>query len=559
MRFSGTESNTLEFKAEIPLNNQIVKTAIALCNTNGGRIVLGVADDGRIVGLSDRDIEESMERLDTAIFDACMPHILPKLYAQRLGEKTVLIIEISEGMNKPYYLNVEGVDKGTYIRLGRHTVHAPPEIIQELTWKSKGIDFEKMPVFDARLDDLENASIEHFIKNRKNAGVAILDDQTLKSYGLISYDQSKKYPSVAGLLLFGKKPQSFFSESMIICSHFKGQSGRETIATVDCEGTLFNQFKQAFEFITNRLYKSFTIKNLEREEKLEIPEVAIREALLNMIVHRNYHLKSPSKIAIYEDRVEFFSPGRFPGPFLPENVLSGITYLRNPAICKVLREANYIEKLGSGFIAIFSAYEEYGLEAPKIIDGGDYVKCILPRTQQKNCNDATLNDREKVFALLNVHKEITTKDVIIGLSVSSSTALRRLNEMVYEGFIQRMGNKRNIRYGLNKITMKIERMQWTQGGEELSIRCSIAPVTVEVNLVFTKNTISDHFFNLNGKRKEHAESIMKKIISENSEVFKNIVIKKLNAINRSLGLLQNIQVNPDDFGRKDYREHEGSG
>lgn len=450
MRFPETESNTLELKRDLPLNNQIVKTAIAFCNTNGGKIVVGVADGGRVVGLSDLAIEGATEKLEESIFDSCSPHIIPKLYAQRFGEKTVLIIEISEGMNKPYFSHSEGVDKGTYIRLGSHTVPASPEIIQELKWQSKGIDFEKTPVFGARLDDLNNELIETFIKNRKNLGVATLNEQVLKSYGLISYDQSKKYPSVAGILLFGKEPQLHFSESMIICSEFKGNSGRETIATIDCEGTLFDQFKQAFNFVTSRLHKSFTIKGLEREEKLEIPEVAIREALLNMIVHRNYHMKSPSKIAIYENRVEFFSPGRFPGPFLIENVRSGITYLRNPAICKVLREANYIEKLGSGLIAIFDSYEEYGLEMPQLIDGGDYVKCILPREKKKLGNEK-IGDNERILELFGTHKEITVKDVERKIAVSSSTALRRLNEMVEQGIIGRAGEKRGVRYRKSNV------------------------------------------------------------------------------------------------------------
>lgn len=212
MRFPETESVSLELKLDLPQNNQIVKTAIAFCNTHGGKIVVGVADGGRIVGLPDFIIEEATERLEESIFDSCSPHIIPKLYAQRFAEKTVLIIEISEGMNKPYFLHSDGIEKGTYIRLGRHTVPASPEIIEELKWQSKGIDFEKIPVFGARLDELDNKSIENFIKNRRNTGLTTLNEQTLKSYSLISYDQSKKYPSVAGILLFGKE-QSFPMES----------------------------------------------------------------------------------------------------------------------------------------------------------------------------------------------------------------------------------------------------------------------------------------------------------------------------------------------------------
>ena len=104
-----------------------------------------------------------------------------------------------------------------------------------------------------------------------------------------------------------------------------------------------------------------------------------REALLNAIVHRNYHIKAPIKIAIYENRVEIFSPGQFPGPLDPKNLKTGITYLRNPAICKILRESGYVEKLGSGLITIFESYEKRNLEDPIVIEGENYIKCILPR------------------------------------------------------------------------------------------------------------------------------------------------------------------------------------
>lgn len=449
-RFPLSESNIVELKRSLPLKDQIVKTSIAFCNTYGGKIIIGVEDNGQIIGLTDHALEEAMETLEESIFNSCAPHIIPKFMVQRFDDKSVLMIEISEGMNKPYYRRSEGIDKGTYIRMGRHTVQATPEIIQELKWQSGGIDFEKTAISSAHIEDLDSRAIETFLKNRKNSGITNLSEETLKSYALISYDQSKKYPSVAGLLLFGLQPQFYFSEAMIICSHFQGNSGREAIATVDCEGTLFSQFKQAFSFITSRLYKSFTISGLKRQEKLEIPEVAIREALLNLIVHRNYHTKAPSKIAIYDDRVEFFSPGEFPGPFLIENLRSGITYLRNPAICKVLREANYIEKLGSGFITIFDSYEEYGLEMPQIINGGNFVKCILPRKKQSTKTNADVNDTTKIFALFTSCKEITVKDVESTLSVSPSTAIRRLNQMIAEGTIQRIGQKRNVRYRLNR-------------------------------------------------------------------------------------------------------------
>jgi ATP-dependent DNA helicase RecG len=446
MRYPEPESGTVELKREVPNNTQIFRTIIGFCNSHGGKLVIGVTDDRNIIGLSEKTIEDAMEMIDKAIFDACSPHIIPRLYVQRFGEKAVLIVEVSEGMNKPYYRRSEGIESGVYIRLGRHTVRATSEIIQELKWQSSGIDFERLPVFQATLEDLDEASIQNFLKNRKNHGSAGIDDRILVSYNIVSYDQSRKYPSTLGILLFGRNPQLYFSEAMIICSHFSGNQGREALATIDCEGNLFNQFQQAFDFIKQRIYRSFTIKHLKRSETLEIPEVAVREVLLNIIVHRNYHIKAPAKIAIYDDRIEFFSPGQFPGPISIENLRVGITYLRNPAICKILREAKYVEKLGSGFITLFESYEKKGLKMPQVIEGDNYVKCILPRVKEKTILHKEDSDLIKIKELFNISHEITVRDVIQKLSISKPTAVRRLNDMIKKGLIERVGHTKNICY-----------------------------------------------------------------------------------------------------------------
>lgn len=445
MRYPESESSTLEFKREWPKNEQIVKTAIGFCNQYGGRIILGISDDRSVIGLSDSEIERALESVETSIYDACAPHIIPRVYAQRIGDKTLLVIEISEGMNKPYYRRSEGKQNGTYIRLGRHTLKATKEIIQELEWQTRGIDYERTPVYQATKDDLDLDRVQYFLNNRRNDGATKVNEQNLLSYSLITYDHSKCYPTVLGLLLFGRRPQNYFSEAMIICSHFQGVSGREAIATVDCEGDLFNQFKQAFAFIKERLYSSFTIKALKREQQLEIPEEAIREALLNIIVHRNYHIKAPSKIAIYDDRVEFFSPGQFPGPISIDNLKGGITYLRNSATCKVLREAGYIEKIGSGFITIFSSYDKAGLKSPTVVEGENYIKCTLPRSIAKIEKEDT-NDCEAILEHIRTSGSATITDIAQLLSVSRTTAVRRLNDMIDKGLIKRVGQTKAVRY-----------------------------------------------------------------------------------------------------------------
>ena len=196
----------------------------------------------------------------------------------------------------------------------------------------------------------------------------------------------------------------------------------------------------AFAFILKHLHHSFIIRGKKREEKLEIPEIAIRETLLNAIVHRNYHIQAPVKIAIYDNRIEIFSPGDFPGPINTSNLLSGLTYIRNPGIGKIFRQAKYIEKLGSGFNNLFHSYENWGLKPPEVIEGENYIKCILPREKLKGLPGSDgANEEEKILNLFNQMEELTISDIITMLGIARATAGRRLSNLVKALKLKKIG------------------------------------------------------------------------------------------------------------------------
>ena len=122
--------------------------------------------------------------------------------------------------------------------------------------------------------------------------------QAWVAYNLAVENQARLFPTVGGILLFNSHPQKWLPEAFIICSTFAGRSGRTVLSTQDAVGPLFSQFDIAFEFIVSSLKKSFTIKGKHREEKYELPLVAVREALVNAVVHRNYALPAPIKVAV---------------------------------------------------------------------------------------------------------------------------------------------------------------------------------------------------------------------------------------------------------------------
>ena len=446
MKFPDSESSTLELKQEMPKNDQIVKTVIGFCNQNGGKLVVGVTDKGNIIGIPSEEAADAIESLSKAIYDASTPPILPLVYTQTINDKTLLVIEVSSGTNKPYYRKSEGLEKGTYVRLGPITLRASADLIEELKWQARGKCYDMMPVYGSTENDMDQEKIKEFIRSRKTEKKAKISQELLRSYYLITQEYAHIYATTAGVLLFGNQPQHFFTEAMIICTHFKGIEGRDALASIDCNGTLFDQFERAFDFIISRLSKSFTIEGPRRKEILEIPQNAIREALLNMIVHRNYHQKSPSKIAIYQNRIEFFSPGTFFGPMNSQNLKLGLSFIRNAAICKAFREADYIEKMGSGFITIFKTYEERSLKTPSVVEGEGFVKCILPRELLDKSVQTKSDELEPILALFDVAKEITISDVTKHLGLARTTAGRRLETLIKLRKIKKKGKGRGTVY-----------------------------------------------------------------------------------------------------------------
>ena len=147
MKYPEKESHTLEFKSSLPKSDQIIKTVIGFCNQAGGRLILGVSDDGKIIGIEEEDAMKWMEWLEYSIYQATTPPIIPKILLQRIGGKLILVLKVSSGMNKPYYIKNEGLERGTYVRFGRSTLRATSDMIEELRWQGRGLSFDVMPIY----------------------------------------------------------------------------------------------------------------------------------------------------------------------------------------------------------------------------------------------------------------------------------------------------------------------------------------------------------------------------------------------------------------------------
>jgi ATP-dependent DNA helicase RecG len=272
-------------------------------------------------------------------------------------------------------------------------------------------------------------------------------EELMFHYKILIKEHQRIYPTMGGILLFGKRPQDFLGESYLIGSHFKGISGRDALATRDFTKTLFDQYEECLSFLVSRLNRQFLIRGAgPRMEQLEIPEEALREVLLNAIVHRDYFLPGPTKVAIFDDRIEIFSPGTFPGPLNSVNLEMGLTYIRNFLISRIFRETGYIEKLGTGFLTLFRVYREENLPPPIVMEGPGFVKCILPRRTLTYKAEARELPEQQLMKLFLMTDEIRAYDVMHFLSVSRATATRILTKLVQQGIIMKIGRGGATRY-----------------------------------------------------------------------------------------------------------------
>lgn len=454
MKYPELESASIEWKREIPANDQIIKTIVGFCNLYGGKLIIGIDNDGTIIGLEEEEIQKTLEYLNLAVYQASMPPIIPNIYTQNIEGRIIIIIEISAGMNKPYFIKSLGLEQGTYIRLGRSTVRASATMIDELRLTAQGKIYDKMPLYQATQQDLNTEKIQEFLSKRAEKKKAITQQDALYAYHFVVNEQAQTYPTVAGILLFGKQPNFFFSEARIMCAHFPGNEIKDrAIASRECTGTLLEQFDDAFNFVLSRLNYSWIIEGTRRKEILEIPREALREALINALVHRNYHLQAACKIAIFDNRIEIFSPGNFPGPLNQQNLRNGYTFLRNVAIAAAFRELGVVESFGIGFQKIFSLYEEMNLRTPQVIEDANFVKCILPRGKEAilprpQQTTGITEELQEILRFFDLASEITLTEIMQRLHIPRTTATRRIKTLIEQRRLKKIGEGKRTRYRL---------------------------------------------------------------------------------------------------------------
>lgn len=390
--FSG-ESKNVEYKVAVPdKSEKYMKTVVAFANTQGGRLVIGVDDKThRAVGVDSNSLFPIMDALANAISDSCEPQIIPDIELQTVDGKTVIVITVEAGKNRPYYIKSKGKEKGTYIRVAGTSRTAYPEKIRELEMEGARISWDELTCVGYEVTEEATRRLCCDIENfRKKAGLSEHEvrKEQLFNWKILKKSDDEVLASNAYVLL----TSDYFPFSKTQCAVFKGTDRTVFLDKREYTGPIYKQIESAVDFVLRNIRLGATIDGLVRRENYELPVEAIREMIINAHCHRNLLDESCIQVAVYDDRLEVTSPGGLYNGLTYEEVMSGHSKIRNKLIANIFSQMGLVEAWGSGIRRILSVAKEYGLPIPAVEVFDDMFRVNLFRNVQDNGNNSGFRD-----------------------------------------------------------------------------------------------------------------------------------------------------------------------
>ena len=364
------EGKTLEYKRNTDSLLPILKSVIAFANTAGGIILLGVEDNGAIVGVDNP--ARVQEQLANSIANRIKPQLIPDFNVTVIEKKSIISLQIEHG-HGPYYLSDKGLEKSVYIRMGNSNHLAGPEVVEELKRMGNYASFDKTPCDNVAESDLDMDRIKSIYSKRGRS----IDAEKLISIGILTKKGRHIVATNGGVILFALPHirERYFPYAEVRCARFKGTSRSEFIDRLNIDGGILSAIDEAAKFIRRNTKMAGKFGAMRRRDIPEYPVDGIREALTNALVHANYEVSgSRVFVAIYDDRLEIQNPGiMLPGMSI-EQFKAGVSRIRNPVIARAFGELELMEEWGSGYKRIKDACEEGGYPMPKWEEFGSALR-----------------------------------------------------------------------------------------------------------------------------------------------------------------------------------------
>ncbi len=447
------ESGNVEFKENLPeKSTEYMKTVVAFANGSGGKIIFGIADKTReVVGFDNEDVFKKMDAIANAVSDSCAPAIIPDITAQTIDGKTVIVVEVCEGRQRPYYIRALGREGGVYVRVAGTTRPADESMIKELLFEGSSRHFDQalcagLAVTDDEIDDLCNAMKEQAVRNAhtesQKASVRAVGRQQLLSWGILLERDGKTYPTNAFAILTGCGGLHAVTQ----CGVFKGTTKEIFVDRREYAGPLWEQLEEAYQYVLRNIHLGAIFKGLYRQDVYEIPPDAIRELIINAMVHRSYLDHGMIQVAVYDDRLEITSPGKLPMGQTIERMKEGYSKIRNEALAYAFLYMNLIEHWGSGIPRIIARVKAAGLREPEFL-GGDVDLRINIYRSLNEADSAVINATNNANDTENGVNE--ANNATINATNNANGTENGVNE-AESGTINAMNNANGTENGVNE-------------------------------------------------------------------------------------------------------------
>ena len=426
------ESSLVELKRE--LNKDFKKEIIAFANTDGGEIFVGIDADGSVFGIDDS--EAVMEQIGSMIRDGIKPDLTAYSSIDSFSEegKSIVRVAILRGTKRPYHLTDKGLkSSGVFIRHGVSSVPASDEMIRQMLKESDGVHYDQSRSVQ---QELTFAYAKDYFKK---SGLEFSDDKK-RSLGLIDEDG---YFTNAALLLSDQCPHS------IKCAVYEGVGKTKFKLRKEFYGSVLKQMDEAYDFLDLNNNLNSVLDGLKRVDYPDYPKYALREALMNTIVHRDYDYTGSTIINIFDNRIEFVSLGGLVKGITMDDILGGVSQPRNTVIAALFYRLELIEAYGTGIQRIIESYDSF-LQKPIFRPAPASFVVVLPKVDYRAIAQGgdSLSCEDAILDYLSKSDYVTRKDVELMLGKPKFAVLPILNSLLDSGKIAKEGSARAVRYRL---------------------------------------------------------------------------------------------------------------
>lgn len=421
------ENVRTEFKREF--SKTMLKTVVAFANTEGGDLYIGLDDDGSVVGVD--DIDGIIRSVAQQIMDGIrpVPTAIMDISVINMEGRDVVRVHVEEGSSKPYYLRDKGMrPEGVYIRVGAMSSPADESIILKMVREWSSMPFESCRSL------VQDLTFESTGRIFSEAGLRFEEEQK-RSLGMIS---DGLYTNLAYLL-------SDQCETGVKIASYDDESKETIRGRMEFYGSVLKQFEDTIEYLRRYNPITTTVDGGPKHKDIQpFPPVAIREAVLNAIIHRDYSIAGPILISVFEDRMEIVSLGGLNKDIGMDDIRMGISSPRNQKLAGVFFRLHMVESYGTGIPKILGSYAD-SLNSADMTASSNAFKVVLPKLRDKGITSVY----KAVLAQIDSMGSVSRLDVENLLGVSRAKANEILKEMLEEGCIRKEGSARATRYVRN--------------------------------------------------------------------------------------------------------------